>query len=139
MRELLAATLALGFLLFLMRNEQAPITIKEYFEPEVIQNTLNQIQEKESDVYPIETIYFNKNDNIYDARFMFFNTKGFYGVQYDVKTDGSKIISLSKSIPPELQSPFSGYESKLPLSNMKPIAPVVDMQKIHQNLKVKVN
>lgn len=139
MRELLAATVALGFLLFLMRNEKAPITIKEYFEPEVIQNTLNQIQEKESDVYPIETIYFNKNDNIYDARFMFFNTKGFYGVQYDVKTDGSKIISLSKSIPPEFQSPFSGYDEKLQFSNMKPIAPVVDMQKIHQNLKVKVN
>lgn len=141
MRELIAATVALGFLLYLMRNEKAPIPQKEYFELEAIQNTINQIQEKEPDVYPIDTIYFNRNEtgNEYDGRFMFFNTKGFYGVQYDVKSDGTKLLSMSKSIPPEYQSPFSGYETKQLYSDMKSAAPFVDMQKIHEKFKVKVN
>jgi hypothetical protein len=141
MRELIAAVVSLGLLLYLMRNETAPIRKKEMFEPEIIQNTINSIQEKEPDVYPINTVYFNKNTDgtMYDGRFMFLNTTGFYGVQYDVKTDGSKIVSLTRTIPPEYQNPFSGYETKQLFSEMKSVAPFVDMQKIHENFKVKVN
>jgi hypothetical protein len=141
MRELIAAVVSLGFLLYLMRNETAPIRKREMFEPEIIQNTINSIQEKEPDVYPINTVYFNKSSDgtVYDGRFMFLNTKDFYGVQYDVKTDGSKIVSLTRTIPPEYQNPFSGYETKQLFSEMKPVAPFVDMQKIHENFKVKVN
>jgi hypothetical protein len=141
MRELIAAVVSLGFLLYIMRNETAPIRKREMFEPEIIQNTINSIQEKEPDVYPINTVYFNKNSDgtMYDGRFMFLNTTGFYGVQYDVKTDGSKIVSLTRTVPPEYQNPFSGYESKQLFSEMKTVAPFVDMQKIHENFKVKVN
>lgn len=141
MRELIAAVVSLGLLLYLMRNETAPIRKKEMFEPEIIQNTINSIQEKEPDVYPINTVYFNKSSDgtMYDGRFMFLNTTGFYGVQYDVKTDGSKIVSLTRTIPPEYQNPFSGYETKQLFSEMKSVAPFVDMQKIHENFKVKVN
>jgi hypothetical protein len=141
MRELIAAVVSLGFLLYLMRNETAPISKKEMFEPEIIQNTINSIQEKESDIYPINTVYFNKSADgtDYEGRFMFLNTTGFYGVQYDVKTDGTKITSLSRTVPPEYKNPFSGYETKQLFSEMKSIAPFVDMQKIHENFKVKVN
>ena len=141
MRELIAAIVALGVLLYLLRNEKAPIPKKEKFELEAIQNTINGIQEKDPDVYPIDTVYFNRNEagNEYEGRFLFLNTKGFFGVQYDVKSDGTKILSISKSVPPEYQSPFSGYETKQPFSDMKSFAPFVDMQKIHEKFKVSVN
>ena len=141
MKELIAAVVSLGALLYIMRNEVAPITKKELFEPEIIQNTINSIQEREIDVYPIDTVYFNKSPDgtTYDGRFMFFNTTGFFGVQYDVKSDGTKITSLTRSIPPEYQSPFTGYQSKEMFSQMKVAAPYVDMQKIHENFKVKTN
>lgn len=139
MRELIAVIVALAVLLYIMRNEKAPVQQRENFQIEAMQNTLNSIQEKEPDLYPIDTVYFNQNGNEYEGRFIFLNTKEFYGVQYDVKTDGTKISSLTKYVPPEYQSPFSGYEDKMPFSEMKSIAPFVDMQKIHENFKVKVN
>ena len=141
MKELIAAVVSLGVLLYIMRNETAPISKKELFEPEIIQNTINSIQEREIDVYPIDTVYFNKSTDgtTYDGRFMFLNTTGFFGVQYDVKTDGTKILSLTRSVPAEYQNPFSGYQSKELFSNMQVSAPFVDMQKIHENFKVKTN
>ncbi len=137
MRHLLAAVLLAGVIIYILRNEKAP-TIKvrrENFEPELIQNTINKIQETERNVYPVDTIYFNRNEetDTYEGRFMFLNTEGFYGTQYDVVTDGSKIISLSKSIPPEFKNPFSGFVVKQSFKDMKSTAPVVDTKKIHEN------
>lgn len=143
MRELIAVIAGLGLLLYVMRNEKAPeiigrSAIVEGFEPEILQSTLNLIQEKEGSVYPVDTIYFNKNEtgNGYMGRFMFLNTDGFYGVQYDVETDGKTLFSLKKMIPPEYKNPFSGYSKKQDfkeIMNLK--APDVNMAKIHDNLK----
>ena len=141
MRELIAAIAGLGVLLYIMRNEKAPIPkvkLVEGFEPEIIQNTLNLIQEKEKSVYPIDTIYFNKNESGggYIGRFMFLNTDGFFGVQYDVETDGKTLFSLKKMIPPEYQNPFSGYSRKQTYDSIMNVkAPEIDMAKIHDNLK----
>lgn len=140
MRELIAAIAGLGVVLYLMRNEKAPTLQKtvEKFEPEIIQNTLNLIQEKEPNVYPIDTVYFQKDGkgNNYIGRFMFLNTDGFYGVQYDVETDGTVITSLKKSIPPEYQSPFSAYQEAEKYSKLIDVTvPRVDMDKIHRNLR----
>ena len=139
MRELIAAVAGLGILFYIMRNEKAPIQTQkviEAFEPEIIQNTLNLIQEKEPNVYPIDTVYFNKQGSNYIGRFMFLNTDGFYGVQYDVETDGNVIVSLSKSIPPEYQSPFSAYKSAEKYSKLVDVTPPkVDTSKIHTNLR----
>jgi hypothetical protein len=105
MRELIAVIAGLGVLLYIMRNEKAPIplarNVVEGFEPELLQNTLNLIQEKEDNVYPIDTVYFQKDGDAYIGRFMFLNTDGFFGVQYDVETDGKTLFSLKKSIPSE--------------------------------------
>ena len=146
MRELIAAIAGLGVLLYVMRNEQAPVALLggaviEGFEPELLQNTLNLIQEREPNVYPIETIYFQKEDSsapsgVYMGRFMFLNTDGYYGIQYDVTTDGKTLFSLDKSVPPEAQSPFKGYVARQKygdILNIKP--PEITMAKIHDNLR----
>lgn len=143
MRELIAAIAGLGVLLYIMRNEKAPVPtilggIVEGFEPEILQNTLNLIQQKEPNVYPIETIYFQKGDSGsgYIGRFMFLNTDGFYGIQYDVETDGKTLTSLNKSIPPDAQSPFKGYVARQTHSDILNIkAPEINMAKIHDNLR----
>lgn len=140
MRELIAAIAGLGLLLYVMRNEKAPPltrNVVEGFEPEILQNTLNLIQEREPNVYPIDTIYFQKGDGGgYIGRFMFLNTDGFFGVQYDVETDGKTITSLKKSIPPETQSPFKGYVARQKYGDVLNIkAPEVNMAKIHDNLR----
>ena len=136
MRELIAAIAGFGVLFYIMRNEKAPQKIVEKFEPEILQNTLNLIQEKEPNIYPIDTVYFQKNGTNYIGRFMFLNTDGFYGVQYDVETDGAVIVSLNKSIPPEYQSPFSSYQGAEKYSKLLDVTvPSVDMDKIHRNLR----
>lgn len=141
MRELIAAGLGLGVLLYLMRNEKAPDTqgpqkLIEGFEPEILQNVLNLIQEKEPNVYPIDTVYFQKDGDKYIGRFMFLNTDGFFGVQYDVETNGAVITSLTKTVPPEYQNPFSGYKVAEQYSKLVDVsAPTVDMKLIHKNLK----
>ena len=141
MRELIAAIAGLGLLMYVMRNEKAPMVgpqkLIEGFEPELLQNTLNLIQAKEPNVYPIDTVYFQeKGDGVYIGRFMFLNTDGFYGVQYDVETDGVTLISMNKTIPPEYKSPFSGYTLAEKYKNISNVAaPVPDMNKVHVNLK----
>lgn len=142
MRELIAAVAGLGLVLYLMRNEKAPQIgpqkLIEGFEPELIQTTLNLIQEREPNIYPIDTVYFQKGEGTenYIGRFMFLNTDGFYGVQYDIETDGTTLISMKKSIPPDYQSPFSGYSLAEKYKNISNVtAPVPDMKKVHVNLK----
>ncbi len=141
MKELIAGILAVGTVLYLLRDEKAPSFNRkiEGFEPEILQNTLNKIQETEKSIYPIDTVYFNKKEDGtgYMGRFMFLNTDGFYGVQYDVETDGSTLTSVKKMVPPEYQNPFSGFSEKQPFSDMKSPAPFVDMQKIYENFRVK--
>jgi hypothetical protein len=143
MRELIAAVVGLGLIFYVMRDEKAPNIgpqkLIEGFEPELIQSTLNLIQERDPDVYPIDTVYFQKKDGggqTYIGRFMFLNTKGFYGVQYDIETDGTTLTSMTKSVPPEFQNPFGGYSLAEKYKNISKVsAPVPDMKKIHVNLK----
>jgi hypothetical protein len=138
MRELIAVGAGLAILLYIMRNEKAvvPKSVIEGFEPEIIQNTINLIQERERGVFPIDTIYFNKSDSGYIGRFMFLNMDGFYGVQYDVETDGQTLFSLKKMVPPEYKNPFGGYSRKQTyeeIVNVKP--PEINMARIHDNLR----
>jgi len=69
--------------------------------PDVTQVILEAIQKKAG--YPLETLFIkNTGDDTYDARFMFFNTEGYFGTQYDVKarvtpTGAVTIISQSET------------------------------------------
>jgi hypothetical protein len=67
--------------------------------PDVIQVILEAVQKSAG--YPLETLYVKTlGDNTYDARFMFFNTEGYFGTQYDVKaqvTPNGSVNIINKS------------------------------------------
>ena len=71
--------------------------------PDVTQVILDKVQQTSPSIYPLETLYIKSSGKDgYDARFMFFNTDGYYGTQYDVKaevgSDGAvKIVSQSET------------------------------------------
>ena len=71
--------------------------------PDVTQVIIEKVQKSLPATYPLETLYIkSRGDNKYDARFMFFNTEGYYGTQYDVSatvgTDGGvQILSQSET------------------------------------------
>ena len=141
MRELIACVIALGVLLYLSKDKVlvASAPKKEMFQVEALQNALNMLYERETDIYPIDTVYFNDNGNgNFSGRFMFLNTKDFSGVQYDVETNGTQLTSVSKSIPSNYQSPFSGYAKRMDFSGIGINKPSVDMSKIWENYRVSV-
>jgi hypothetical protein len=71
--------------------------------PDVTQVIIEQVAKSRSTLYPLETLYIKSlGENTYDARFMFFNTDGYYGTQYDVKAaigkdGGVQILSQSET------------------------------------------
>jgi hypothetical protein len=95
--------------------------------PDVTQVILEAIQKNAG--YPLETLYIKSlGDDTYDARFMFFNTEGYFGTQYDVKAhvtpNGSvNIISQSETATtgdaanpayvPDKYQPYEVIESNL--------------------------
>jgi len=101
----------LGFLLWnrgmVMRGEGfTDVSDKMPVKPATIQTIINAIQAKNPDVYPVQTIYINpmegdKGSSIYNARIMFINTRGYFGVQYDIKADGDgNILEMSEQPQP---------------------------------------
>ena len=116
----------LGFLLWnrgVFMNGEAftNVSDKVPVSPATIQTIINAIQAKDPDVYPVQTIYINsmagdKGSAGYDARIMFINTRGYFGVQYDVKADAAgNILELSEQPQPgigaaDVFSPFVDNE-----------------------------
>jgi hypothetical protein len=101
----------LGFLLWnrgvLARSEGfVNVSDQKPVNPATIQTIVNAIQAKNPDVYPVQTIYINsmegdKGSAMYDARIMFINTRGYFGVQYDIKADGDgNILEMSEQPQP---------------------------------------
>jgi hypothetical protein len=141
MRELIACVIALGVLLYLSKDKRliASPPKKEMFQVEALQNALNMLYERDQNIYPIDTVYFNDNQNgTFSGRFMFLNTRDFSGVQYDVETNGTQLTSVSKSIPPNYQNPFSGYSKRMDFSGTSIEKPLVNMSKIWENYRVSV-
>ena len=101
----------LGFLLWnrgvFMRGEAfVNVSDQKSVSPATIQTIINAIQAKNPDVYPVQTIYINsmqgeQGSSMYDARIMFINTRGYFGVQYDIKADGNgNILEMSEQPQP---------------------------------------
>ena len=67
--------------------------------PDVTQVILEKVLSSDSDLQPLETLFINHEGNgVYNARFMFINTKHFYGAQYDVQArvnDNASVDILS--------------------------------------------
>jgi len=96
--------------------------------PGTIQTIINSIQEKNPDVYPVQTIYINPmmgdhGTGMYNARIMFINTRGYFGVQYDVQADSNgNIISMDEQPMPgigaaDVFKPFSGKDMYRPFED----------------------
>ncbi len=61
-------------------------TTGERVSPDVTQVIIEKIRTLSPDIQPLETLFINhQGDEVYNARFMFMNTKHFYGTQYDVQ------------------------------------------------------
>jgi hypothetical protein len=117
----------LGFLLWnrgmVMQGEGfTDVSDKMPVKPATIQTIINAIQAKNPDVYPVQTIYINpmegdKGSSIYNARIMFINTRGYFGVQYDIKADGDgNILEMSEQPQPgigaaDVFEPFGGGDA----------------------------
>jgi hypothetical protein len=84
-------------------------------EPATIQTIINAVQAKVPDLYPIQTVYINpfqgdQGGMMYNARLVFLNTRGYFGVQYDIKADSAgNIIEMSEQPGPAMTGPFMAF------------------------------
>jgi hypothetical protein len=84
-------------------------------EPATIQTIVNAIQARIPDLYPLQTVYINplqgdQGNMMYNARILFLNTRGYFGVQYDVQADSNgNLISVTGQVQPEANGPFQGF------------------------------
>lgn len=95
--------------------------------PEIIAAIVEKLSHDEPDLTPIDTVFINpQGDNTFVSRFLFLNTKHFYGTQYDVKarieSDGSVSIidktASAKDEPgygyvPDKYTPYSQVQANL--------------------------
>jgi len=83
--------------------------------PATIQTIVNAVQARIPDLYPLQTIYINpmqgdQGSMKYNARILFLNTRGYFGVQYDVQADADgNLISVTGQVQPEANGPFQGF------------------------------
>jgi len=87
--------------------------------PSVIQVIIEALQKQEPWLQPVETIYITPKSGAqsgitYDVRMLFLDTRGFFGVQYDVTAgvspDGAvQILSKTSSSSPDRSGPFQSY------------------------------
>ena len=122
----LVILILVGVILFLVWNGRQTVRYEEAaveqtgppsdapVSPDVTQVILEAVQKTAQTIYPLETLYIKSSGKgAYDARFMFFNTDGYYGTQYDVKAtvgdDGTvQIVSKTETaIEGDAQNP--GY------------------------------
>jgi hypothetical protein len=87
--------------------------------PSVIQVIIEALQKQEPWLQPVETIYITPKTGAqsgitYDVRMLFLDTRGFFGVQYDVTAGvspagGVQILSKTTSSSPDRNGPFQSF------------------------------
>ena len=96
MKDLIVLILATMAFFFVWNGMQTPSGPSYYstedvvqdkaISPEITQAILTKALTLKPDIVPINTLFINSGaDDTYDARMLFYNTKHFYGVQYDLK------------------------------------------------------
>lgn len=70
---------------------------KQGVSPNIIQAVIEAVQRDKPDEVPLETLFINLvGPDTYSCRFMFLNTQGYFGTQYDVQAtvspEGSVVI-----------------------------------------------
>jgi len=90
-KSLIVILIALLFIMFFWKGAEedgydAAADQKQSVHPDIIQVIIEKIQKAKPDEYPLETLFINKTgSDSYSARFMFMNTQGYFGTQYDVQ------------------------------------------------------
>ena len=52
----------------------------------------------------------SQGSEVYNARILFMNTRGYFGIQYDVQADAQgRLLSVSGQVAPEAEGPFLPY------------------------------
>lgn len=81
-------------------------------QADITQVLLEEVQKSEVDLVPLETLFVNPQSNgSYAARFMFLNTTGFYGVQYDIQATVSpsgavNILAMTQTARPDYSAAY---------------------------------
>ena len=113
--------LLLAILVFMVWNRTSgkesftDVSASNPVDPATIQTIVNGIQDRIPDLYPLQTVYINpmqgdQGSVVYNARILFLNTRGYFGVQYDVQADSAgNLISVTGQVQPQANGPFQGF------------------------------
>ena len=91
------------------------VSVSKSVAPATIQTIVNAVQARIPDLYPLQTVYINpmegsQGSTMYNARILFLNTRGYFGVQYDVQADADgNLISVTGQVQPEVNGPFQAF------------------------------
>lgn len=93
MKDLITVGLLLVIVFFVWSGQQKSTYANEVtaptgdrVSPDVTQVILDALIETRDDYRPLETLFINhQGDGVYNSRFMFLNTKNYYGEQIDVQ------------------------------------------------------
>jgi hypothetical protein len=112
---LLGAAAVLALLVWRDRDPYVGPQSQTQVPAEVIQTMANKIREKNPEIFPIETIFINQNgDGTVNARMLFINLRGFFGIQYDVvgrlNNGQVDIISMTEQVQPDRNGPFQAFK-----------------------------
>lgn len=122
MKDALILVLA-ALTLFVVLNDRGSSKVSTYavsdvdptapVPPVIVQAIIEKIQSSMPDMSPLETLFVNvQPDGSYNSRFMFYNTKYFYGTQYDVnaKVDKDGSVEIVKIGDSAQIDPTAGYQ-----------------------------
>ena len=119
MKDLIVLVLVL-VILFLLWNGRGQATyaagdvdLTAPVPPNIVQAIIEKVQSMKPDIAPIDTVFVNvQPDGSYNSRIMFYNTKHFFGTQYDINAkvnpDGSvDVLNIGDS---STVDPSAGYK-----------------------------
>ena len=120
---ILGAVAAILGILFMNNNSLTASGFAEATTPQVppnvVQVIIEALQQQEPWLQPVETIYVTPKSGAqsgitYDARILLLDTRGFFGVQYDVTAGVSpagavQILTKTSSSSPDRNGPFQSY------------------------------
>jgi len=158
MKDIVILVLAALILFFLWNGRQGKISTYEAGDitrvapvpPLVVQAIIEKFQELKPDFAPIDTVFVNiQPDGSYKSRIMFFNTKQFFGAQFDINAkvndDGSVNIldvgdantieatmgykpgayqtwtDVQKNLDAQFEGALQGYKNQPPQPNLSSI------------------
>lgn len=160
MKDLVILVLVILVLFFIWNGRQGKTTVSTYavddttrvapVPPLVVQAIIEKVQSMKPDLAPIDTVFVNiQPDGSYKSRMMFFNTKHFFGTQYDINAkvndDGSvnilnigdtnsveatagykpgkyqEWVDVQKNLDSQFEGALQGYKNQPPQPNLSSV------------------